>query len=128
LKVACDEHEIRIKSIKVRCYRLKGRKISVYVRKYSDPHRSITLAEVMILHKLKRLSQTRSLQIVDEHGISIPGQGSFQIVNPFRSRSQSLQMGCRIFRPQSVIRDDSEAFPKRIGELRVVLVHGKRST
>ena len=35
-------------------------------------------------------------------------------------------MGCRIFRPQSVIRDDSEAFPKRIGELGVVLVHEKK--
>lgn len=35
-------------------------------------------------------------------------------------------MGCRIFRPQSVIRDDSEPFPKRVGELGVVLVHEKK--
>jgi len=32
LKISRDEHEIRSKSAKVRCYRFKRRKISVYVR------------------------------------------------------------------------------------------------
>ena len=32
-------------------------------------------------------------------------------------------MGCRVFSPQSVVRDDSEPFPKRVAELDVVLIH-----
>jgi hypothetical protein len=35
-------------------------------------------------------------------------------------------MGRRIFGPQRVVCDDSEPFPKRVGELAVVLVHEKK--
>ena len=87
----------------VRCNRFQSLEISMYVREHSNLHRTTTLAEVMILDKLERLTQTHSVQIMCEHRISVEGQSFLQLLDPLRSLLQSRQMAGGILLPKLTI-------------------------